>query len=156
MLLPAGIEDRTLVLVNPPLFFFAQQIPPVRFLNGQSVPGTLRMLAPGDQKVRLTRIDENSLKISTTDGWITSPFDDVFRGPDVRMSPGDTIRLEGMRVEIVRTTPDGRPAEAIFLFNLPLESGQFYWMKWEDGGYVPFGLPPPGATVEISAFDFFS
>ncbi len=156
MLLPAGIEDRTLVLVNPPLFFFAQQIPPVRFLNGQSVPGTLRMLAPGDQQVRLTRLDEKSLKISTTDGWITSPFDDVFRGPDDPMSAGDTIRLKGMSVEILRTTPDGRPAEAIFLFHHPLESGEFYWMKWEADGYVPFELPSPGSTIEISALDFFS
>jgi len=149
-----GVEQRTVVLVNPPVFFFAEFLPTVRFLNGQSVPGRIRMLAPGDQDIRVTRTDENSLRITTARGWITSPFDDVFRGASHPFAAGDTVRMSGLEIKIGEITPDGRPREVLFRFHESLESPRLQWFRWENGAYVPFVLPEVGLGVGLPAANF--
>ena len=147
MHLSDGVSGKILVLVNAPVFFYAQLIPTVLEYQGRSSPGTLRVLAPGEGTARVTRAGASALLIRCEDGWLHTPFDNVFRDTKSPMKAGETIEIGGMTVGIRATTPDGRPSEVLFRFDVPLEDSSLEWMKWEDGDYLPFSVPPPDSTV---------
>jgi hypothetical protein len=44
-------------------------------------------------------------------------------------------------------TADGRPAEATFRFDRPLEDGSLRWLAWGPLGFESFSLPDRGQTV---------
>jgi len=67
------------------------------------------------------------------------------------MEPGLRVALEGMTVEIMEVTGDGRPALAAFRFSRPLEDPSLRWVRWEGEAYVPFELPGVGEEREIPA-----
>ena len=65
------------------------------------------------------------------------------------MPLGQRVKLTGVTVEVTALTPDNRPAEATFSFDVPLEDPSLRWLFWEDGSFVPFTLPAVGKTVEL-------
>jgi hypothetical protein len=60
-----------------------------------------------------------------------------------------------MDVEITAMTPDGRPAEASFRFDEPLESSSYVWLCYRHGSFEPFVLPPVGDETKIP-FDWWA
>ncbi len=150
MKLSEGVSGKTLVLVNAPVFFYAQLIPTILEYQGRPSPGTIRVLAPGEGTARITRVSADALLIRREDGWLHTPFDNVFRDVDSPIRVGEIIEIEGMTVGIRETTPDGRPSEVFFRFSVPLEDSSLEWMKWENGDYVPFSVPPPDSTVTLT------
>jgi hypothetical protein len=54
-----------------------------------------------------------------------------------------------MTATVTALTPDGRPAEAAFRFNVPLEDRALRWLVWRDGEFQPFALPAIGETIEL-------
>jgi hypothetical protein len=155
---PAGSEalrddltEKDLVIINPPMAFQAHYIPTLRILQGQTVPRHLRVLAPGLAELAIERPDERSLLVRPDGGYLSQPFDDVFRGPGHPMHPGERVVLSGMTVEVTELTGDGRPAEALFEFEVPLEDPSLRLLRWEDGEYVPFLIPAVGETVNLPA-----
>ncbi len=150
MKLSDAVDGKTLVLVNAPVFLYAQLTPTVLRYQGRPAPRTLRVLAPGEGAVHVNRVSATELLIRMEFGWFRTPFDNVFRDVETPMNVGETIDMEGMTVEIRETTPDGRPLEALFRFTVPLEDGSLEWMKWETGDYLPFSPPPVGSTETLS------
>jgi hypothetical protein len=67
---------------------------------------------------------------------------------------GDQVRLREMTVTIDELLPDGRPAEARFPFDHPLEDAQYYFAEWRGRGYVPWTPPAVGATVTLAPVQF--
>jgi len=57
--------------------------------------------------------------------------------------------LTGMTVEVTELIADGRPAEAAFRFDTPLEDRSLRWLEWIEGRFRPWSPPPIGETVEL-------
>ena len=139
------------VILNHPVPFFAHYFHTARVLAGLPAPARVRVLAPGMVPLRIQRPDERTLVIRPEGGFLGSPFDVVFRSTAHPMEPGLRVALEGMTVEIMEVTGDGRPALAAFRFSRPLEDPSLRWVRWEGEAYVPFELPGVGEEREIPA-----
>ena len=57
--------------------------------------------------------------------------------------------VTGMTATVTAITADGRPAEAAFRFDVPLEDAALRWLWWHDGEFRPFTPPAVGQTMEI-------
>jgi len=64
---------------------------------------------------------------------------------------GERVVLTGMTATVTAITADGRPAEAAFRFDVPLEDASLRWLWWQDGEFRPFTPPAVGQTLEIPA-----
>ena len=144
-----SLEDRTVVIVNAPSPVNASYLILRRELGGQSVPGHTRVLAPAIPSVTIHRLDERTLVIRPRGGYLRWFLDQVFRSERRRFALGERVRLTGMTVTIRSLTADGRPAEAMFRFDVPLESPSLLWLCFRGAGFEPFKLPAVGQSAEI-------
>jgi hypothetical protein len=144
-----SIEEKTLIVVNAPLVFFNAYLPIIRGLDGQPVPHRVRHLASGIPAMKVTRHDERTLSVRPEWGFIRGFFDQLFRSSRRPLRIGDRIELGGMTVLIANLTPDGRPAEARFTFDWPLEDPRLEWLYWVDGEFRKWTPPQIGETVEL-------
>jgi hypothetical protein len=70
------------------------------------------------------------------------------------MKKGNTIRLTGLTVEVAEVTNDGRPVDALFRFDVPLEDPSLRWIVFKDMAYAPFTPPAIGETVQVEGPTF--
>jgi hypothetical protein len=151
---PLGPEvtDQDLIIVNPPISLLVAYFPLVREAEGLPVPRRMRILAPGIRWVEITRRDENTLRIRPDRGYLSQPYDVLFRSLQDPMRLGQRVSITGMTVEITEISRYGRPAEAEFTFEVPLEDPSLRWLQWEGGDFVPFTPPDAGETVVLEVF----
>jgi hypothetical protein len=151
--LAAGPElaGQDLVIVNHPIVFYGHYLSTARLLAGRPYPRHLRVLAPATGPVEVFRPDERSLLLRPERGFLGEGFDNVFRGESHPLRLGERVWLTGMEVEIRELTRDGRPAAALFRFDVPLTDPSLRWVRWEEAGYAPFPLPGVGEGVTLPA-----
>jgi hypothetical protein len=144
-----SIRDKTLVIVNAPSSAHASYLIPRREVSGLAVPMRVRVLAPAIPAVTIRRIDDRTLAIRPENGYLRWPLDRVFRSERHELKLGERVQLTGMTVTITELTHDGRPAEASFQFDVPLESPSLMWLCFRGNRFEPFTPPPVGREVEI-------
>ena len=144
-----SIAEQTVVIVNAPSALHAAYMPLQREFEGKPVPKRVRVLGPALPAITLTRPDERSLVIRPSDGYLNWFLDRLFRDPARPLALGERVELTGMVVEVTALTPDGRPAEAEFRFDVPLEDPSLFWLHWDDGEFRPCVPPSVGATLEL-------
>ena len=144
-----SVGDRTLVIVNAPSPVNASYLILLRELSGQSVPRHTRVLAPAVPSVTIRRLDERTIAIRPRGGYLRWPLDRVFRSERRPLALGEQVMLSGMTVTITSLTGDGRPAEAAFRFDVPLESHSLLWLCFRGDRFEPFTPPAVGQEVEI-------
>jgi hypothetical protein len=144
-----SLGDRTVVIVNAPSPVNASYLILRRELSGLSVPRHTRVLAPAVPSVTIRRLDERTLAIAPEGGYLRFVLDQVFRSERRRFSLGERVELTGMTVTVTTLTDDGRPAEATFRFDVPLESPSLLWLCYRRGGFEPFTPPAVGQETEI-------
>jgi hypothetical protein len=144
-----GLEDRTVVVVNAPSPVHACYLILRREVGGLSVPRHTRVLAPAIPAVTIRRLDQRTLVIKPRHGYLRWFLDRVFRSDRRPLTLGERVRLTGMTVTISSLTADGRPAEAIFRFDVPLESPSLVWLCFRGAGFEPFRPPAVGQAAEI-------
>jgi hypothetical protein len=152
------LASQKLVIVNHPSAFYGQFTFAVRVFDGARAPESQLMLAPGNSTLVIERPSANALSITSANGWLTSPFDIVYRAP-ARTVPADyAVQLSGVRADVVATTDDGRPKQVRFTFDEELEDASLRWVVYQDGRYVPFELPAVGKTTTLDGvlFDLFA
>ncbi len=147
--LGTALEDRTVVIVNAPSPWNACYLIIRRELGGQSVPRHTRVLAPAMPSVTIRRVDERTLAIRPRGGYLRQAPDRVFRSERQEFAIGEEVRLTGMTVTISSLTADGRPDEATFRFDVPLESPSLVWLCFRGDGFEPFTPPAVGQETEI-------
>ncbi len=140
---------KDLILVNPPVVFYADFIGAVRILDRLPVPRRVRALAPGSTALDIRRSNDRTLFVRPDGGFLSAPFDNVFRGPRNPMRQGEVVRLTNFSVRILKVTDDGRPEEVAFEFGVPLDDASLIWMQWKDGRYVPFVPPSIGSAIHL-------
>jgi hypothetical protein len=145
----ASAGDRTVVVVNAPSAAHASYLLLLQEQNGRPVPRHVRVLAPAFPAVVVRRLDERSLAIRPRGGYLRWALDRVFRSDRRPLSAGEQVRLPGMTVTIVSVTADGRPDEATFRFDEPLESPDLLWLCFRGDRFEPFIPPAVGQEVEI-------
>jgi hypothetical protein len=166
----ASIESQSLIIVNTPSNFLRSYAALIHGLKGLPFPESDYVLGSGIHAMEVRRPDEHTLLIRPEGGFLARPgspvpgkedelplfdvryihqwFDRLYRD-DEPMPAGTRLELDGLTVEITKATEAGRPLEVAFRFHRKLEDPFFRWMKWENGGYVPFALPAVGETVTL-------
>jgi hypothetical protein len=145
--------DRTLVIVNAPSVAHATYLILLRDVDGQPVPRYTRVLAPAMPSVTIRRLDERTLAIRPRGGYLRWALDQVFRSERRPLAHGEQVKLTGMTITVTALTDDGRPAEATFRFDVPLESPSLLWLCFRGNTFEPFVPPAVGREVEID-FDW--
>ena len=150
-----GVEEQTLVIVNAPSPVHAHYLLLQRGVDDKPLPKFIRVLAPAIPSIVIRRIDDRTLAIRPGNGYIAWVLDRVFRSERRPMSLGQRVSVPGMEVEITAMTSDGRPAEAAFRFDVPLESPSLLWLCYRRGRFEPF--TPPGIGREsVIRFDWWA
>jgi hypothetical protein len=144
---------KTVILLNPPVDFFAVYFPSFRAARGVTMPQHFRWLATGESELRVERVDDRSLKLTPAEGFLSSSSQRMFRRADRRFKPNEVVRLSDVSFEVTRFGEDGRPAEVLARFHNQLESEAMQWLRWGKHGYVPFQLPRIGQSIVIPAVD---
>jgi hypothetical protein len=60
------------------------------------------------------------------------------------MADGDDLTISSL-------IADGRPAEAMFPFDVPLESPSLLWLCFRGGGFEPFRPPAVGQAARFAS-----
>lgn len=147
--LPESIGEQTLVIVNAPSPASAHYVIFKRELGGLPLPGHIRVLAPAMPSVTIRRLDRRTLAVRPEGGYLRWPLDRVFRSERRPLAAGEQIKLTGVTVTILSVTEDGRPIEASFRFDVPLESPSLYWLCYRGDSFEPFVPPEVGEEREI-------
>ena len=65
------------------------------------------------------------------------------------MAKGQRVELTGMMAEVVELTDDGRPAEVVFRFDVPLEDRSLLWLCFRAGHFEPWTPTEIGQSISI-------
>jgi hypothetical protein len=137
------------VFLTAPDYFSVKLIQLYRRVEKHPLPKHWRVLSFGPQPVTVRRQDERTLVIDYQGGILGTPFLELYRDRRLKMAPGDQVKLEGLVIEVVAVTADGRASQAKFTFDEPLGSDAFRFYYWVDETFKPFTLPAVGATQEL-------
>ena len=150
--IPKGpvIEGKTLVLLNPPADPLAGYVLFTRSAREEPRPARLRWLATGAEEVTVTRVNDRTLRVRPKAGFLANVSEQMLRRPARSMAVHETIALTGVSIEVTESGEGGRPSEALFRFDRPLEDASLSWMQWSGYGFVPFPLPAVGASVLLA------
>jgi hypothetical protein len=147
-----AIAGQDLVIVNAPDFLiYVAHISALKYFAGQPYAPRIRALAPTPVPLTVSRIDDRTLDIRLDGGLFAGPLGPLFRDNRHRLRAGERIELSDLAVTVLDATPTGDVRAARFEFGVPLEDASLRWVRWVNGGYVPFTPPPVGRTVELPA-----
>jgi hypothetical protein len=140
------LAARHVVLINPPAALFLYYYPVVRSDFGVASPDSIQALASGNQPLTLTTLDDHTLLLSGPKGFGDAMSRDRVTVP---FHVGDVIQTSTFQVAVEALTGDGWPQTVRVRFHRPLNDADLAFFRWGDGGYVPFPLPPRGASVTL-------
>ncbi|HZS41385.1 MAG TPA: hypothetical protein VFF06_31365 [Polyangia bacterium] len=152
----SGLDGKTVVLVNPPADFFAGYLAVTRESRGEPRPARIRWLSSGTSAVTVRRPDERTLIVKPERGFLENVTEQMLRTRAHPLAAGAHVALTGVAIDVTSSLPDGRPAEAKFTFDVPLEDPSLMWEAWRKLGYVPFTPPPVGGEVTLAPVDFLA
>jgi hypothetical protein len=138
---------QTLVVVNAPDVTMSFYVIARKASRLETLPAYVRFLSMTDGELEIERENERTLTIRWPDGLHTRPIDRFFRGKRFPYALGDSFRLTGFVARVTALTEDGRPAEARFEFDVPLEDPSLRWFSWKGKGYTPFVPPSVGEQI---------
>jgi hypothetical protein len=151
------VREQTVVLLNPPLDPFAAYLSPYRELHGLARPRALYWLATGVSELRVTTLDDHTLRIRPREGYLWSSSQRMLRAPapgrDVWATP---LELREATFTVSKVTVDGRPEEVDVRFKKDLRDRTLTFMRWAGPGYVDFTPPRPGGSLIVPAVDLLS
>lgn len=147
------ISSKSVVLINPPVDPFAAYFPIQRQAAYLPRPKHLRWLATGVTDLNIERVDNRTLRVRPSAGFLSSSSQLMLRSPRHPMRLGETVTLPEISYEVTGLTNDGRPSEVLVRFRCPLEDRSLVWLQWGRHGFVPFSPPIPGAAVLVPAVD---
>jgi len=111
-------------------------------LDGRPAPPGVRTLAGGSDHVELERTGPRSVRVAREGGWFRTAPEQMFWDPHEDLSVGAERRVRGLRAVVVASTPDGRPSEVEFHFDVILE--ELAWLAVEHGELVTIEPPCVG------------
>ena len=117
-------------------------------------PRSFRLLANSFGALRVTRLDERTLRIRPQRGFLDNELLRMVRGVSRPFHTGDEVVLSDMSVRVREALPDGRAAEADFSFRVPLEDASLLWTRLQAGGALrPWAPPAVGETLTLASVE---
>jgi hypothetical protein len=144
----ASPANQTVIFVNS-FDLITAYFPAIRALENNSIPDRMVLLSSMLAENRYTRLDETTLEVRPTQGFLRQKGTQMCRSPRVPFHVGETIARPGVVVTITEVLPDGRPAAARFTFEVPLEDSSLHWVVLTEGGADQFEVPAVGETVIV-------
>lgn len=138
------IAGRDAVFITAPDYFSVKLIQLARRVERQPLPRRWRVLSFGPQRVVVYRANERTLEIDYEGGILGSPFMELYRDRRKRMKRGDRVQLQGLSIEVLEVTGDGRMSRARFEFDTPLDEPRFAFYYWVNETFEPFTMPDVG------------
>jgi hypothetical protein len=151
-----SIAQREVVLLNPPVDPLPIYFAGFREAQGIPRPRYLRWLATGVSEIVVTRVDDRTLNVHPTLGYLSNSSQWMMRDRRTRSHVGEKVELADCTFEVRSITADARPLDVLVRFQEPLESEHFQWMQWGRHEYVPFQPPSLGQSITIPAVDMKS
>jgi hypothetical protein len=139
--------NHDLVVVNSPDAVHAIMIQHERGVWNLPLFKHVWILGSGNEDVRVKRVDDHTLELTTEGGYLADPLAAHFRGPGDPFKSGEEIKLMGITVTVVEITKDGRPLYVHFRFDTPLDDPRLHYIVWDGRDYGLFPLPRAGQTV---------
>jgi hypothetical protein len=137
---PAAAEGRALVMLNA-LDACPAYLPLRAALDGRPDPTSTFTIAPGASTLRVTRLDERTLRVSRDGGWFTTTNERAFWDPDRPWRVGEERAIGEGRVRIDAITDDARPLAVTLHFPTRLEDAAVWVDVDADGALESFRLP---------------
>jgi hypothetical protein len=129
----------------------------LRFIAaGVPHPKHVNWLATASSDVKVTRLDEHTLRIEPERGFLYSAPEQHYRGDTRSLPAGSRVELTVFTATVVSTLPDGRPKAVDFRFAHSLEDGaKLRVVSFENGSLETTSAPKVGETRVIPKADFF-
>jgi hypothetical protein len=122
-----------------------------RQVQGRPRPRSMRVLATCFAPIRLSRVNETTLRLRPERGFLDNETLRMVRGLSRPFHVGDEVLLSDVRVRVREVTADGRPAEADFSFRVPLEDTSLLWTRLHAGGSLAPWSPPAVGESQLLA-----
>jgi hypothetical protein len=150
------IAGRDVVFMSAPEYFAVRIEQLARRVERRPLPRRWRALSFGPQPVTVLRSDERTLELEYHGGILGTPFMELYRDRRIPMAPGQRVQLEGLDIEVLAVTQDGRASRARFRFDTPLDAPSFRFYAWGERGFERVTPPAigmrrvlPGAHFEL-------
>ncbi len=141
--------DRDLVFVTHPLPVDVLHMLTARIVDGQPLPKTTLIMSPATTPLAVRRLDDSSLVLHPKSGYFSTPLSLLSYNMKHPLKQGEKIELPSASITIKELTEDGRPAEILFRFRVPLEDQSLKWIYWEGGKFKEFHPPEIGESIVL-------
>ncbi|MBI1320326.1 MAG: hypothetical protein GC168_15470 [Candidatus Hydrogenedens sp.] len=146
---PEGIEERTLVFINPPDPFAGMYSIMLRRYDGLPRPAGWYFLSMAPYDHEVTRVDDHTLNLRVVDGEIlTTIFEKLVRNKHHPLLPGEILRFRDFDVEILAVGDSG-PSRMQFRFKRSLDDPKLELLEWRNSRMQHFTPPAVGETVYL-------
>ncbi len=143
------IEERRIVIVNAPDPFTGMYGLMLRHFDGKPPPRAWWTLSIAPFDHRLTRAGEREMELEILDGqMMTGTFEQLFRGADRPLRPGDAQNLDGLIVTVLDVADQG-PTRIRLEFAEPPESDAYQFIAFQDRAFRKVIPPSLGENVII-------
>jgi hypothetical protein len=144
----AGVESRRVILVSAADFTTNANLPWVRLVANHPVPRSYWRMSGAVAGHIIKRTAPNELELEPlTDRLDRTMVGSLYRSDDAGFQVGDTVTLDGMRVEVLSTIGP-HPFRTKHTFERSLDDPSYLFIASTPGGVRPFSLPPVGGTLE--------
>jgi len=140
-------EKGQIIIVNLPIDMMQPYIFLTYVSRGAKAPVDLRLLSSGITAVEIEGVDAHTVIIRPQEGLFSQPWDRIFRDDSLPFSPGYSVKLNGMTVQITKTNAYGHPTEIRYSFETVLDDPLLRWLIWSRRGFVPFRPPAAGQRI---------
>lgn len=166
-----GLSEQDVILVNPPITIFVGYVISNRLVENKTLPAHIRILGSGLESIEIERADENTLLVRPKDGYLCPPdwnkvsltnfwsyptliqslrhIERLMYNRNHPFTLGQTFELTGVTIRITKITDDNRPAEATFVFDLPLEDSTLRWLRWNKKEWKYENYVPPDVGEKV-------
>jgi hypothetical protein len=158
-ILQAPIDDRKvssqdIFLINSIEHTSVVFSPFVRYFHGHPLPRSCRILSAAPHAHDIERTATNELVFSVLGGnMLASDLEKLYRADRFPLQVGDTVQLDGLKVQIVSLYND-KPFSVRFTFDKPLEDPSYLFLFSSLHGLRRFTPPPVGQQVRLPRAQF--
>jgi hypothetical protein len=142
------LEQRTVVVLNPPRDLFASYIQLERAARGASVARRLYWLSSASSPLSIERVARDTLEVRRPSGYWATPLERLYRREAAAL-PHAPLEFAAFRALIVESTENDGPAIVRFRFSVPLEHESLVFVAWRGDRYRLVAPPALGRTLEF-------
>jgi hypothetical protein len=140
---------REAVFLTSPDYFAVRLMKMSKAVDNVPGPARWRTLGIGPEQTTVTRAADKTLVLDYEGGALheaslTKASLDLYRSVNNPMQKGQTVDLQGLHIEVLEVTGDGRPRRVAFNFAQSLDSPGYRFYNWADNHFHEFAIPAVG------------